>query len=115
VVALPDRTARPGMAVVRRLPDGRYLMTYELCSTNNTNCPVHYRVSSNGSDWGDASQPGTQVVGPDGKFPQHTPKTTVTSNGRIILGSQTYSNADGSLASGNGKTLLVNDSAGSGT
>lgn len=110
VISPSDPTARPGMAGIRQLPDGRYFMAYEMCSTNNTNCPVYFRTSGDGSSWGAA----TQITGPDGRFPMHTPKFTVTSNGSIVLTSQVYDNADGSPADGNGQTLLVNNSDGSG-
>jgi hypothetical protein len=115
VVALPDRAARPGMAVVRPLPDGKYFMTYELCGTTGPACQVHYRVSANGQDWGNPATPGAGIVGPNGRIPEHTPKFTVTPAGLIVLASQTYNNPNGSPAPGNGATLLTNGSAGAGT
>ncbi|MDF3291633.1 sialidase family protein [Streptomyces silvisoli] len=115
VVALPDHSARPGMAVVHRLPSGQYFMTYELCSTTGPDCPVHYRASADGSDWGNPATPGAEVVGPNGRIPEHTPKFTVTPDGRILLASLAYDNPDGSPAPGNGAVLLVNGSAGAGS
>ncbi|MDF2261446.1 exo-alpha-sialidase [Streptantibioticus ferralitis] len=114
VVALPDRPARPGMAVVARLSSGQYFMTYELCGTTGPECAVHYRLSHDGRDWGNPATPGTPVVGPNGWIPEHTPKFTVTPDGRILLASLTFNNPDGSPAPGNGAILLVNSSGGTG-
>jgi hypothetical protein len=114
VVALPDRNARPGMAVVHRLPSGQYFMTYELCGTPGPRCAVHYRRSPDGRAWGDPATPGVPVVGPHGQIPEHTPKFTVTPDGRILLASMVLVNPDGSPAPGDGSVLLVNSSAGAG-
>jgi hypothetical protein len=114
VVALSGEESRPGMPVVDQLPDGRYFMTYEICSTTSLGCPVRYRTSSDGRNWGDATDPGTEITGPDGRKPGHTPKFTVTSDGRIVLATMTLHNADGSFADGNGKVLYVNSSGGTG-
>ena len=114
VVSLPDRNARPGMPVVDQLPDGRYFMTYEICTTSGPDCQVKSRTSPDGRNWGDPAEPGTAIVGPDGRKPGHTPKFAVTSDGRIVLSGMTLHNADGSLAADNGKVLLVNSSGGEG-
>jgi hypothetical protein len=114
VVALPDKNARPGMTVVHRLRNGQYFMTYELCTTTGPDCPVYDRISPDGRDWGDPGTPGTKIVLPNGEIPEHTPKFTVTPDGRILLASMTLNNPDGSFGPGNGSVLLVNSSGGTG-
>ncbi|WP_322986521.1 sialidase family protein [Streptomyces sp. S584] len=46
----PDR---PGMPVVRQLPNGTYFMSYEICNPGGQyQCVVHYRTSADGWNWG---------------------------------------------------------------
>jgi hypothetical protein len=111
VVAASNPALRPGMPVVRRLPDGRYLMAYEICGSG---CDVYLRYSPDGSGWGAATSLGTRVVAADGRFFRHAPTISVTGDGRILLVGQMLYNADGSIAAGNGRTLMVNARAGSG-
>ena len=61
--------ARPGMATVRRLPSGRYVMAYELCVTDG--CAAHLRFSNDGWNWGAATD-----AGPD--RPRSTASTSAT-------------------------------------
>ncbi|MGI8868950.1 MAG: sialidase family protein, partial [Mycobacteriales bacterium] len=117
VVALPDAGARPGMAVVRTIADGTELMTYEVCGSTY-GCDVYFRTSSGGIDWGDPAAAGTRIVATDGTRFQHTPDFTVVEHGpltgRIVLAGQLYVNPDGSPNEGNGTTLLVNSTGGTG-
>jgi hypothetical protein len=77
VVAIHSTSAvtyRPGMANVRRLPNGRYLMSYELCGSGlPDSCAVHYRTSADGWRWGDPADPGTVPETVDGKRLFHAP------------------------------------------
>ncbi len=80
-VAIPDWKARPGMSVVSRLGDGRYFMTYEMCSDKDSGSgepeyrgnPVCYRYSDDGLDWGDPADYGTKLVTESGAFPGSSP------------------------------------------
>ena len=108
VVAPSNVGLRPGMAVVRKLPSGRYLMTYELCGSG---CKVYLRSSADGSNWGNATDVGTQITAADGKYFAHAPTITVA-NGLVVLVGQMLYNADGTVATGNGKTLMVNSGGG---
>lgn len=52
VVQSTDPAYRPGMANVRRLPNGSYVMTYEVCGVGGQyDCAVHLRTSADGWSW----------------------------------------------------------------
>lgn len=109
-----DFYVRPGMAGVRRLPDGTYFMVYEMCNLDEPMCSIYFRTSADGWDYGDPLDKGTSVRTADGKWMRHTPTITVTPAGTIVLAAEMLVNADGSKAAGNGRTLLVNENAGAG-
>ncbi len=110
----PDFYVRPGMAGVRKLPDGRYFLVYEVCNLDEPMCSVYFRISDDGWDYGDPLDLGTSVRTADGKWVRHTPTITVSPQGTIVLVAEMLVNADGSKAEGNGKTLLVNENSGIG-
>ncbi|WP_191330435.1 RICIN domain-containing protein [Frigoribacterium sp. ACAM 257] len=73
-VAATDSSLRPGMPVVSRLADGRYLMTYEVVGAPNL--PNNYKITNDPESW-NASDLGTTIdyggspvnlVLPDGKI-----------------------------------------------
>lgn len=118
-VVAQDPGARPGMPVVRRLEDGTYRMVYEICGQpDQYDCEVRIRSSADGWDWGTSSDLGTRPQTADGRYFAHTPTitTTRTDNGatRLLLVGQILENADGSVAEGNGRTLLTNEDGGRG-
>lgn len=44
------KAARPGMTTIAKLPNGKYILTYEYCNypdSQGGGCPVHYRLSDN--------------------------------------------------------------------
>lgn len=55
-VAFPnDNLARPGMSIVTGLPNGTFLMAYEMCrdaTDADHACEVYVKTSSNGLSWG---------------------------------------------------------------
>ena len=115
VVASPVQTDAPGMAVVHRLSDGRWMMTYELGGPAHQ-WIAHYRLSYDGWNWGDAHDVGTPIRLPSGEFPAHTPTFSVVRDGAIVLAAQLIQNP-GALTTGseslsplNGQVLLVNGS-----
>jgi len=71
-VAIPGGVERPGMAVVDRLPDGRYVMTYEDIDGPN-NGQVYLKISADGLDWGDPADRGTPVRTAAGAWPAASP------------------------------------------
>jgi hypothetical protein len=108
---------RPGMPVVRQLPDGTYLMVYEICGVpGQYDCAVYSRTSSNGSDWRDPAGSGRMVVAASGRYFTHTPTIAVIprphKGARVVLVGQLLQNADGTPATGNGATLMVSDNNG---
>jgi hypothetical protein len=110
-----DFYVRPGMAGVRRLGDGTYLLVYEVCNlADEPMCTIHFRTSADGWDYGDPLDLGPGVRTADGKYPRHTPTITVSPTGTIVLAAEMLVNADGTKSEGNGRTLLVNDHDGAG-
>ncbi|MGW5365829.1 sialidase family protein [Actinopolymorpha pittospori] len=110
---------RPGMPVVRRLPDASYLMVYEICGVpGQYDCAVYSRTSPDGEDWGDPADSGQRLVAASGRYFTHTPTIAVVprANGdaRIVLVGQLLQEPDGPIAPGNGATLMVNERSGRG-
>jgi len=64
VSAPTNQSDRPGMITVTKLPDGRYLATYEVVnrpSQSLNTAPVYYKISPDGLDWSPTTSIGTQV------------------------------------------------------
>ncbi|MGM9646736.1 MAG: sialidase family protein [Eubacteriales bacterium] len=70
-VALENRGLRPGMPVVKRMGDGRYIMVYEIVGM--TNNPVYFKITDNPIDWGEPTQIGTLIRSKDRKSLAATP------------------------------------------
>ncbi|MFF2727823.1 RICIN domain-containing protein [Streptomyces sp. NPDC058008] len=114
----PDR---PGMPVVRKLPNGTYFMSYEICNPGGQyQCVVHFRTSADGWDWGSPTALGTRPETVDGKYFRAAPTIAWSPspgggpNGRILLVGQRLLNRDGTPAADSGRTVLVNTENGSG-
>jgi hypothetical protein len=73
-VSYPAYAARPGMAIVARLGNGNYILTYEYCNAPTGGCPVYYKIASNPEDFGSVT--GVQLVTTDGIKPQANPYVT---------------------------------------
>ncbi|MBD3003042.1 sialidase family protein [Streptomyces sp. 5-10] len=120
-VASAPASDRPGMAVVRKLPNGTYVMTYEICSDDpKFSCVVHYRTSPDGWDWGDPTNLGIRPQTADGKYFKHAPTLAWAPEagnpqGKLLLVGQAMFNADGSKAEGSGRTIWTNSKGGEGT
>lgn len=52
-------SARPGMATMARMADGRYIMAFEICG-RGPDCDVAYHVSADGRHWPDGLGTGIQ-------------------------------------------------------
>jgi hypothetical protein len=116
LLATSPSSDRPGMPVVRRLPSGRYLLVYEHCSTARPGCEVRAKWSEDGIAWGNPRKPGEPIRTVSGLHFRHTPTIAWSpregfAQGQVLLTGQILFNADGSVAEGNGRTLLVNRSA----
>lgn len=110
---------RPGMPVVRRLPNGGYVMVYEICgSPGQYDCAVYWRTSADGTNWGDPADPGQRIASETGRYFTHTPTISLIpkSDGgaRVLLVGQLLAEPDGQPAAGNGSTLMVNEDSGNG-
>ncbi|WP_345438297.1 sialidase family protein [Actinoallomurus vinaceus] len=111
-VSLAAKAERPGMPVVRRLPNGHYAMSYELCGSRK--CEVRLRTSANGWSWGTATALGTRpAVG--GRHFAHAPTIAPRPDGSLLLVGQMLVDASGKAAPGNGRTLFVGTKGGTGT
>ncbi len=78
-VAVKDSSTRPGMARVVTLPNGTYVMAYEVCG--GPGCAVYTRTSVDGDNWGDAGNLGTRVQDSDGAYFVSAPGITFVPNG----------------------------------
>ena len=110
---------RPGMPVVRKLSNGTYLMSYEVCTPNGQyRCAAHYRTSADGWNWGEPAYLGIRPETADGRYFRHAPtialSRTAAPNGVIFLVGQILVNADGTVAAGNGRTIFTNSDNGAG-
>ncbi|MES2733728.1 MAG: RICIN domain-containing protein [Bacteroidota bacterium] len=115
-VGVNDGLKRPGMAVVRKLPDGTYFMTYEICGLG---CDVYFRTSPNGYAWGDASQLGTRIVSTDSHHFAHAPNMAWANDGSLkgkllVVGQTLLNTADNSFAAEKGRVIMVNANGGAG-
>lgn len=63
-VSIPDRSMRPGMPVVARMGNGKYIMVYEIVGCPS--CDIYYKLSDDGLDWGDPLWEGKLVKTADG-------------------------------------------------
>ncbi|MBO4355266.1 MAG: exo-alpha-sialidase [Clostridia bacterium] len=59
IVSLSNGGLRPGMPVVTRMADGRYIMVYEIVGLAGN--PVYYKISEDGLDWGSPASMGKKV------------------------------------------------------
>lgn len=65
-VTVPDRTLRPGMPVVARMGNGKYIMVYEI--VGYPCCDIYFKLSDDGIEWGDPLLQGARVETKDGLF-----------------------------------------------
>ena len=111
-VALSNAGYRPGMAIVRRGPNGVFFMSYEVCGVPGDNCTAHLRSSADGWNWGDPIDIGARPSTVDGKYFQHAPtlmwSEAPSQFGRFFLIGQVTLNADGSVAAENGHFIMAN-------
>jgi len=116
IVAGMHADDRPGMAVVRRLPDGRYLMSFELCGPAVPACVARLLVSSDGLDWGPPAGMGMRPQTALGQFFRHAPTIAWAPGspgtpGVLTLIGQLLSDGSGTgIDPASGRALLVSDS-----
>ena len=64
-----DYNARPGMATIAKMGDGKYIMTFEYCGTRS--CNIYYKISTNPTSWNNLGS--TQLIAKDGTVPFSSP------------------------------------------
>lgn len=119
-----DNLARPGMQTFAELPNGTFVMSYEMCrdATNADHaCEVYVKFSNDGLNWGAAGSAGTLVQTTDGRQLLHTPYISWMPgggpNGTILLsGQRVVSGPTGTKAvlAESGSVLFANTNLGVG-
>ena len=71
-VAFPGGVERPGMAILTRLPDRRYILSYESVAGPAAG-QVYIKYSRDGLDWGDPAERGTPIQTQGGQYPTNCP------------------------------------------
>lgn len=103
-VAFPDGTLRPGMPIVAALPNGKYVMVYEM--VNEDRIPVYFRISDSIEDWGKVDFIGNPVVAKDGSHLTGTPYVIWIpqggEEGTILVSGRGFSQIFGSSKGGKG-------------
>jgi hypothetical protein len=113
-VAIPGGVERPGMVIIDRLPDGRYVYNHE-----DVEGPVHMQVylkfSKDGLDWGDPQDRGTPVETLSGRYPVSTPNVFwFPVGGPKGIIAVTSRSLDGPGRDDNGNTIFWNNNLGVG-
>lgn len=117
-VASAAQADRPGMATVARLPNGRFVMAYEVCGPHN--CEVRVKTSPDGETWGmGPADIGTRPETADGRFLANSPYLVWSPaggpQGTLLLSAQfEHPITGGGLAPENGQVLFRNTQAGNG-
>lgn len=124
VVFPADDLLRPGMQSFAELPDGRFVMSYELCrdATNADHaCEVYIKYSDDGLNWGPAGDRGTLVRTSDDRELLHTPYISWTPaggpNGTLLLSGQRVvagPTGDKTVLEESGTVLFANRNLGAG-
>ncbi|HEY1157732.1 MAG TPA: RICIN domain-containing protein, partial [Arthrobacter sp.] len=98
--------ARPGMAIVARLGNGKYILTYEYCNAPSGGCPVYYKIADNPENFGSAT--GVQLITTDNRKPDGDPYVTWLPtggpNGTIVV--QAYRDQQLYQSTDNGATWV---------
>jgi len=112
VTAVPNGVDRPGMPGVVELPDGTYMIAYEVVGSDEVNGEVRVKTSPDGRDWGDPTDLGQQVVTEDGRRFVNGPYITWTPrggpDGTVLISGKQLVNENRQLAEGNGEVVLAN-------
>ncbi|WP_223691509.1 RICIN domain-containing protein [Leifsonia poae] len=119
VSAPTNSSDRPGMITVTKLPDGRYLATFEVVNrpsqTTNT-APVYFKISPDGLDWSPASSIGTPITLANGRGIGSSPFVkwvpTGGPKGMVVVASKWGLDAAGNISGG--QDYYVNYNLGAG-
>lgn len=119
VSAPTNQSDRPGMITVTKLPDGRYLATFEVVNrpsqTNNT-APVYFKISPDGVTWSPSTSIGTQIALANGRGIGSSPYVkwvpTGGPKGMVVVASKWGLDASGNISGG--QDFYVNYNLGAG-
>lgn len=111
VVAHPDPAMRPGMPIATRLPDGRYLVSYELVGAPVA-AEARVVASADGISWPNPADLGTRPESADRRYLASYPYLTwapgLGDNGQLfLLGGYTIDARTGAPSPENRQTVLV--------
>lgn len=107
VSAPPNSSDRPGMITVTKLPDGRYMATFEVVnrpSLSQNTAPAYYKISPDGLNWSPQSSIGTPIRLADGRGIGSSPFVRWVPgggpNGMVIVSSKWSLDASGNINTG---------------
>jgi hypothetical protein len=119
VSAPNNQSDRPGMITVTKLPDGRYLATFEVVnrpSQSNNTAPVYFKTSPDGLNWSPTTSIGTQITLANGRGIGSSPYVkwvpTGGPKGMVIVASKWALTASGAIDGG--QDFYVNYNLGDG-
>ena len=119
VAAIPNKSDRPGMITVAKLPNGKYMATYEVVNrpSQSLNTAVaYYKLSNDGVTW-TANDLGTQIKLSDGRGIGSSPYVkwvpTGGPNGTVIVSSKWGLDSAGNISGG--QNFYVNYNLGLGS
>ncbi|MFB6202512.1 MAG: sialidase family protein [Halorhabdus sp.] len=108
--AIPNGADRPGMPVVTTLPDGRYVMAYEIVGPTHEG-GVFVMTSPDGRDWGDPDDLGAPVRTSEGYQGCNGPYVTWSpaggTDGTLLVSAKTLRGEHRERAPGSGTVLLA--------
>lgn len=119
VVAINNRSDRPGMITVTALPNGKYMATYEMVnrpSLTKNNAIVYCKFSEDGVTW-DAGSLGTRVALANGRGIGSSPYVKWIDaggpNGMVVISAKWATDSSDSISGG--QNFYVNYNLGEGT
>lgn len=119
IVAIKNKNDRPGMVTVTKMPNGKYIATYEVVnrpSYDQNSSVVYCKFSDDGLNWNEDDL-GILVQTVDGQCLGSSPYVKWVDaggpNGMVIIGAKWVVNANGDIEDG-GQNMFVNYSFGEG-
>lgn len=119
VSAPTNQSDRPGMITVAKMPNGKYIATFEVVnrpSQSQNTAPVYYKISDDGLNWGTTTSIGTPVALANGRgigsSPYVTWAPTGGPNGMLIIASKWSLTSSGAIDGG--QNFYVNYNLGEG-
>ncbi|GAB2986388.1 CBM35 domain-containing protein [Frigoribacterium salinisoli] len=121
VSAPTNRSDRPGMITVTRVPNGNYIATFEVVnrpSQSKNTAPVYYKTSPDGLTWTPETSIGTKLAFADGRGIGSSPEVRWVPedgnpNGMVVVSSKWSLDSTGTIDGG--QNFAVNRNQGAGT